>query len=151
MSIKQTAGKILLALYALQRENPVKLEQSQIVFQLQGTVTLNGDDWLIKILHDINTNDSDLYNSINYLLNKSLVIRKNSTGAMGAITLRGISLTDVGIDVIEGIEQGEEPQKVIKSLFNFTLSPKVTVDSLVKAEVGNIVGIGVAASGKVKL
>ncbi len=151
MSIKQTSGKILLALYAVQLENPVKLERSQIIFQTASKPKLETDSWLKAILHTISDNDAMLYNSFNYLLSKGLIANKNTKGIMGGLLLLGLHITDTGVDIVEGIEQGPAEQKVVKSLFNFNFSSNVTVDSLLKAEVGNIVGIGGAIGGKVDL
>lgn len=151
MSIKQTAGRILLSLYVIQLDNPTELEQASVVFQSSSNIELDTDEWLENILHSINDNDAILYNAFNYLLEKGLIAKKNSKGLMSGLLLIGLHITASGIDIIEGIEQGEEPQKIVKSLFNFNFSSKVTIDSLVKAEVGNIVGVGVAANGKIKL
>ncbi len=151
MSIKQTAGKILLSLYVVQLDNPTKLEQTSVVFMATPNSKLDTSEWLKSILHSINDNDVILYNAFNYLLEKHLIAKKNNRELMGGLVLLGLHLTATGIDVIEGVEQGEEPQKIVKSLFNFNFTSKVTVDSLVKAEVGNIVGIGAAASGKIGL
>lgn len=114
-------------------------------------IKLEGNDWLEQMLRGINSSDNLLYNAIKYLLEKGLIDKKNSKGPMAGLWLNGTHLTAAGIDVIEGIEQGKEKQKVVKSLFNFSFTSKVTIDSLVKAEVGNIVGIGAAASGKVEV
>ena len=114
-------------------------------------IKLEGNDWLEQMLHGISNSDNLLYNSIKYLLEKGLIDKKNSKGPMSGLWLIGVHLTAAGIDVIEGVEQGEENQKVVRSLFNFSFNNNVTIDSLVKAEVGNIVGIGAAASGKVEV
>lgn len=151
MGIKQVSGKILLALYVVQLENPVKLERSSIVFQTATKPKLETDSWLRNVLHRISENDAMLYNGINYLLEKGLIANKNTKGIMGGLLLMGLHLTDSGIDIIEGVDQGPAEQKVVKSLFNFNFSANVTLDSLLKAEVGNIVGIGAAVGGKVDL
>lgn len=151
MSIKNTSGKILLALYVVQLDNPVKLERAQILFHNSSKPKLESDNWLKKILHEISDNDALLYNSFNYLLNKGLIANKNAKGIMGGLLLLGLHITDSGIDIVEGVEQGPAEQKIVKSLFNFNFNTSVTLDSLLKAEVGNIVGIGAAVSGKAEL
>ncbi len=151
MSVKQTAGKILLSLYVIQLDDPTKLGQTGIVFAAVSNMKVDTQSWLKDILHSISKDDILLYNAFNYLLEKGLIAKKNNKEIMGGLLLLGLHLTANGIDVIEGIEQGEEPQKAIKSLFNFNFTSKVSIDSLVKAEVGNIVGIGAAANGKIKL
>ena len=151
MSIKHTSGKILLALYVVQLDNPVKLERTDIVFDTANKPKLRTDTWLKEILHSISDNDAMLYNSFNYLLSKGLIANKNTKGIMGGLLLLGLHITDMGVDIVEGFDQGPAEQKVVKSLFNFSFSTNVTLDSLLKAEVGNIVGIGGAISGKAEL
>jgi len=156
MSVKKIAGKILLSLYVIQIDDPFKLEQTSVVFKITSTnsnVKLDTKEWLREILHSIDSSDAMLCNAFNYLIQKNLISNKDKSGsgAIGCLILLGLHLTANGIDVIEGVEQGEESQKIIKSLFNFSFTPKVTIDSLVKAEVGNIVGVGVAANGKIEL
>jgi len=149
MSVKQTAGKILLVLYVLQLDNPVKLERTSVSFSTSGKPKLTTDSWLKTILHSVNKDDAMLYNGFNYLIDKGLIYQGNTSVHLGAISLRGIHITHSGIDIIEGIEQGDEGRKTVKSLFSFNFNNNVTIDSLLKVEVGNIVGIGGAVSGKV--
>jgi hypothetical protein len=153
MTVKETAGKILLVLYYIQTENPAKLEIASIIFTTMGDIVLETDTWLKALLEGITKNNKELYNGFNYLLGKGLIAKKNNRDMMGGIILLGVHLTPSGIDIIENVEQGEEPQKIFKSLFNlsFNFSPNVKVGSLLKAEVGNIVGIGGAINGKLSL
>lgn len=151
MSIKQTAGKILLSLYVIQLDNPVKLERAPLVFKNPQKPKLDTAEWLKAILHRVNENDTMLYNGFNYLLQKGLIVNKNKEGFAGGLVLLGLHVTGAGVDVVEGVEQGPERQKIVKSLFSFSFNSSVTVDSLVKAEVGNIVGVGAAVGGKVDL
>jgi hypothetical protein len=152
MTIKEAAGKIILLLYYAQTENPAKLDNSKMAFTMINKPKLEADGWLKRALRDINENDAVLYNAINYLLEKRLIARRNTKDTLGGMLLISPHLTADGIDIIEGIEQGTERQRIVKSLFNFTfnLSPTMKVDNLIKAEVGNIVGIGGAISGKVE-
>lgn len=151
MTVKETAGKILLALYSIQTDNPAYLQDRKIIFRTISKVKLHTDAKFKEILYKINSDESALYNAFDYLLQKKF-IASNQSNTMGALVLIGTHLTFNGVDIIEGIERGKGPQKVIKSLFNFSFnfSPTMKVDSLIKAEVGNIVGIGGAVSGKVK-
>lgn len=151
MTIKQISGKILLALYVVQLESPVKLEMSQIIFQTISEPKLETDNWLMDILHAISKNDALLYNAFNYLLSKGIISNRNTKGLMGDLLLTGLCITDAGIDIVEGVEQGPAEQKIIKSLFNFNFNTDVTLDSLLKVEIGNIVGIGAALSARAEL
>lgn len=153
MTIKETAGKILLVLYSLHSSNPVELEGKQVIFRAPLKPKLETDSKFKAMLHEISPEDALLYNAFNYLLDRGLIAKRNTKGVMGGMLLIGLHLTYEGVDLIESVEQGEEAQKVVKSLFNFSFnfSPTMKVDTLVKAEVGNIVGVGGAVSGKVNL
>jgi len=153
MTIKETAGKILLVLYSLQIENPIKLKNDLILIKTIDRPVIEGNDGVAGWLHKITDDDTRLYNGLQYLFDKHLIAKSNNKNAMGAYLIRGLYVTDLGLDIIQGVEQGEESQKKLKSLFNFnfTISPKIQVDSLVKAEVGNIVGVGGAIGGKLSL
>ena len=153
MTIKETAGKILLVLYYLQTTEPTKLESMQIFFQATVKPSLEADAELESLLHSINDSDIVLYNAVNYLLERGLISKKKQKGVMGGLLIIGPHVTYVGVDIIESVEQGEDKQKDVKSLFNlsFNFSPTMKVDNLLKAEVGNIVGIGGAISGKIGL
>lgn len=151
MTIKQAAGKVLFSLYVFQLNNPVKLEHSQVIFQHSSRPRLDADNWLKEALHSITDNDALLFNAFNYLLNKGLIANKNTKGIMGGMLLLGLHLTDTGVDVIEGVEQGIAERKVVKSLFNFNFKANISLDSLIKAEVGNVVGVGAALGGKADL
>jgi hypothetical protein len=90
-------------------------------------------------------------NAFNYLLKSGLVAKKGDRKeVVGALIIIGLHLTPRGIDTIEGIEQSPEKKKVVKSLFNINVTSNMNVDSLIKAEVGNIIGIGGGISGKVR-
>ncbi len=153
MQIKTIAGKMLLVFYALQRENPISL-QDEIV----SIVTHSSDkdqkipkfdsekSDLIDKMHRITTSDSDLYSAFHFLLDKGFITftNQNSHKTMGGENYFGLRLTDLGFDVVEGVEQNKENQKKFFALFN--IKANMTIDSLVKAEVGNIVGIGGAVN-----
>ena len=154
MTIKETAGKILLVLYYLQISEPMKLDQEQILFQAANKPKLETTSSRFKQqLHEISSNDVQLYNATLYLLERGLIQSKTKMGVMGGLLILGPHVTYQGIDIVESVEQGEASQKIVKSLFNFSFnfSPTMKVDSLLKAEVGNIVGMGGAISGKVEL
>ncbi len=151
MTIKEAAGKILLVLYYLQINEPVKLDQEQMVFRTTGKLKFETRTSKLKqMLHEVAADDTLLYNATQYLLERGLIDSKIKTNPMGALVIIGPHVTYQGVDIVESVEQGEEKQKVVKALFNFSFnfSPSMKVDSLLKAEVGNIVGIGGAIGGK---
>ncbi len=154
MTIKQVAGRILLALYAMQRQNPISLRDEQIHFSLMpdSKKIVGGSDNIEGMLDKLGLKDDDatVYNAFHYLLEKDLVTHiNNKFMTMGSEFYNGPKLTAYGIDIIEGIEQkDEEPKKTIKALFNFEFKNNtITVDSLLKAQLGDIIGVG----GKISL
>lgn len=153
MTIKETAGKILLVFYYLQTTDPMKLEEMQMMFQTVVQPKLEAYAELKSLLHNVNSSDIVLYNAIKYLLERGLISKRNQKNVMGGLLIIGPHVTYEGVDIIESVEQGKDKQKIVKSLFNFSFnfSPTMKVDNLIKAEVGNIVGIGGAISGKVGL
>jgi hypothetical protein len=93
-------------------------------------------------------NDSMLYVSLTYLCDKNLIDFKRSDTNTEE-TLYAIQPTDAGIDTVEGVENDIQSRKNFSSLFSLTINSRMTVDSLIKSEVGNIVGVGGAISSKV--
>jgi hypothetical protein len=151
MTIKEIAGKILLIIYVIQREDPVGLQEEMIDIvtvvysdDKRRVPYFREDTRLVKAMRAVDDNDASLYSAFHYLLDKELIgfLNKEKNKTMDGEYYFGIRLTDKGFDVIEGVEQSKESQKKFSSLFNITIAPTVKVDSLVKAEVGNIVGVG---------
>lgn len=153
MTVKQAAGKILLALYLMQTQDPIGLRDEQINFSLMpdSKQTVGGSDKIESMLKKLKLeDDAVVYNAFHYLLEKDLVTHINSRYmTMGSEFYNGPKLTAFGIDIIEGVEQkDDEPKKNIKALFNFEFKNNtITVDSLLKAQVGDIIGAG----GKISL
>ena len=151
MTIKEAAGKVLLLLYYKQTTNPAELESTHITFSSVNKTKLDTSTKLKSSLHEICVDDATLYNAVNYLLERGLIDAKQRKDVTGVLFLLSPRVTYLGVDTIEGVEQGEEGQKVVKTLFNFNIKVRsnINVDSLIKTEIGNIVGIGGAISGKV--
>ena len=51
------------------------------------------------------------------------------------------TVTAGGVDIIEGIERGEAERNNFYLTFNIKLADKINVESLVKNELGSILGI----------
>lgn len=154
MTIKETAGKLLLVLYSLQITGTINLEREQITFTITSKTKLRTTSSNFKNkLHKITDEDTALYNATNYLLERGLITGKDKKVGPGCLIIISPHVTYQGVDIIESVEQGEESQRAVKSLFNFSFnfSPTMKVDSLLKAEVGNIVGIGGAIGGKINI
>jgi hypothetical protein len=73
MTVKATAGKLLLYIYMLQRSAPLDMLRRQIVFvdkQSKGVSLTSDKVWLAKDLLEINPNGSDIYNALQFMLNQ---------------------------------------------------------------------------------
>ncbi len=152
MTTKQAAGKILLALYYMQTTIPVELRCERITFKLvpNQDSMFEATDKIGRAFEKLGLSENELYNAFSYLLEKGFVTHTNSRCAtQGSEYYCGPKPTALGVDVIEGVERNdEEPKRAIKALFNFEFKNNtVTVDSLLKAQVGDIIGAG----GKISL
>jgi len=134
VTIKETAGKILLYFYQLQRTVPASMPYRQVVFidKPDGTVSLTTDKkWLTNDLSDINRKSADVYNAFHFLVNKKfLQVRERSTS--GTHIFVAIKVSDVGIDLIEGVETGSEGQQAFTTTFNISAEGATDVDSFIK-------------------
>ena len=134
MTIKETAGKILLYFYQLQRTVPASMQHRQIGFldKKDGGVSLTSDKkWLTKDLQDINPSSSDIYNGFLFLLNKGFIKSKERSNA-GAKVYMGIELADTGIDIIEGVEYGSAGKEAFMVAFNIKVHESMDTDALIK-------------------
>lgn len=133
MTIKETAGKVLLYFYRLQRTVPSSMRYRQLVFmeKKDGGVALTSDKkWLTKDLLDINSNPSDIFNAFIFLLEKGF-IRPRERAATGARIYIGIQLTSDGVDIVEGVEQGDEGKRAFHLTFNIMVDGSSDIESLV--------------------
>lgn len=135
MTIKEIAGTVLLYLYEIQREQPAKLRFIVIDFNelSGGQVSLNCSDNSIKTaLLKISENPNDIYNAHRYLVNKSFIQSSEQSDA-GSGEYIGCLLTDHGVDIIEGIERGDEEKAHFNFIFNIKVENNMNVESLIKA------------------
>lgn len=138
MTIKETAGKMLLYLYQLQRTVPSSMQYRQLGFidKTDGKVGLTSDKkWLTRDLLDISSQSSDVFNGFVFLIDKGF-IRSNERTTSGARIYVGIHLTAAGIDVIEGVEHGSVGKETFATTFNIPVEDSVNVESLIQENVG---------------
>lgn len=134
MTIKETAGKVLLYFYKLQRATPLTMPHRQVGFitKKEGGLALTSDKvWLTKDLLGINPAAVDILNAITFLRDKEF-IQSNERVAASARIYMGAQLTDKGIDIIEGIERGREGKRDFDLTFNIKVEDNMDVDSFIK-------------------
>lgn len=142
MTIKETAGKVLLYFYRLQRTVPSSMRYRQLVFmeKKDGGVSLTSDKkWLTKDLLDINPNPSDIFNAYIFLLEKGF-IRPRERAATGARIYIGIQLSSRGIDIVEGVEQGSEGKDAFHRTFNIAVSDSSDIEAVVEENLSSLLG-----------
>lgn len=142
MTIKETAGKIVLYFYQLQRVAPLDMRNRQLAFiaKKDGGLTLTSDKkWLTSNLQSINPSAVDALNAFTYLIDKGY-IRSQERVSAGARVYVEIQLTSVGIDIIEGVERGHAGKQDFYTAFNVKVEASQGVDELVKDSVGISVG-----------
>ena len=140
VTIKETAGKILLYFYQLQRTVPASMTYRQLGFidKTNGGVSLSTDKkWLTKDLLDINPQPTDVFNAYVYLIDKGY-INTEGRAASGKRIFVGIRVTGSGIDIVEGIERGKEGQHDFTTVFNITVTGHTKVESLIKENLSNL-------------
>lgn len=140
MTIKETAGKIILYFYQLQRTVPASMPYRQIGFidKTSGSVSMTSDKkWLTKDLLDICSQPSDVYNAFMFLIDKGFV-RSLERTATGKRVYVGIRVTADGIDTIEGVERGEEGRQNFTNTFNIAIERDTSVDELIKENLSRL-------------
>lgn len=140
MTIKETAGRVLLYLYQLQRTVPASMRYRQLGFidKPNGGIALTSDKkWLTKDLLDINPSSSDICNAYLFLIDKGFVQSKERAASQARVYL-GIHLTSRGIDIIESIEYGSEGKQAFEATFNLPIQDNENVESLIKNTLGHL-------------
>ena len=144
--IKKISGALLLYFYWLQRSDIGKLRSSMISFNLRYYQNNNQESG-VQIGDRKNSilgvnkfdvySDNDLYNALIYLIDSGL-LDLNEHEETGGIHFHRLKVTSSGVDIVEGIERGEEERVEFNVTFNFNIENNVTVESLLKAELGSL-------------
>lgn len=140
MTIKETAGKMLLYFYQLQRTVPLEMRHRQLVFVTRpdGGIIMSSDKkWLAKDLLDISGKSVDALNALMFLRGKKMIYSVERV-VVGKRLYVGVQLTDRGIDVIEGVERGQSGQDDFTTMFNIAIDHDLDVDHLVKQQLGSL-------------
>ncbi|MDB5162454.1 MAG: hypothetical protein JWO54_231 [Candidatus Saccharibacteria bacterium] len=133
MTIKETAGKIILYFYQLQRTVPLTMKYRQLGFidRKNGGLYVTSDKkWLTNNLLDINSVSTDVLNAFTFLIDKGFIHTKERATAEAKIYV-GIQLTSTGIDIVEGIEGGPEGKQDFMNTFNIQVDGSANIESVI--------------------
>ena len=135
MTIKETAGKVLLYFYQLQRTAPLSMPSRQVGFierkNGEGLALTSDKKPFAKDLLDINSSSTDIFNAFTFLINKGFIETKERA-APGARIYVGVQVTVAGIEAIESIEGGPDGKNQFEQNFNIKVGSNATVDSVIR-------------------
>lgn len=140
MTVKATAGKLLLYIYKLQRSAPLDMLKRQIVFvdkQSRGVSLTSDKVWLASDLLDINSSGSDIYNAFQFLLNQEL-IRAGQREIPNAKVYMSIELTANGFNLVEDIERDDEGARAFRDKFSLNVRSGTKVDRVVEEQLSSL-------------
>lgn len=140
MTIKETAGRILLYLYQLQRTSPASMQSRQLGFinKPDDRLALTSDKkWLTHDLLDLGSQVSGVFNGFTFLIDKGY-IRAEERANKDARIYVGIRLTADGIDVVESVEMGNAGREMFAATFNIATDSGTNVETLIKANVTDL-------------
>lgn len=134
MTIKETAGKVLLYLYQMQRSAPFAMPHRQVGFldkKDMGLALTSDKKWLTKDLQGINSSAEDIFNAFVFLHGKNLIKARERVTASARVYVQ-IQLTGEGVDIVEGVERGADGQHDFEAAFNIKPGNRAGVDGLIK-------------------
>jgi hypothetical protein len=134
VTIKETAGKILLYFYQLQRTVPLTMNNRQLGFVDRKNANLyvtSDKKWLTNNLLAINPVSNDIYNAFIFLIDKGYIL-SNERASGDAKIYVGIQLSATGIDIVEGIEGGSDGQRDFTATFNIPINGSAHVEDVIK-------------------
>lgn len=140
MTIKETAGKVLLYFYQLQRTVPLSMRNRQLGFvdRKSGGLFLTSDKkWLTENLLDINPKSIDILNAFMFLIDKGLIQSKERATPEATVYV-GIQLTHKGIDIVEGIESGAEGREKFNTNFNIQVPDGISIEELIDRQLSSL-------------
>jgi hypothetical protein len=134
VTIKETAGKILLYFYQLQRTVPLTMNNRQLGFVDRKSANLyvtSDKKWLTNNLLAINPISNDVYNAFIFLIDKGYIISNERSSGDAKIYV-GIQLSAAGIDIVEGVEGGSDGQRTFTTTFNIPVNGSARVEDVIK-------------------
>lgn len=140
MTIKETAGKIILYFYQLQRVAPLSMPSRQLGFlnKKDGGLSLTSDKkWLTSNLLDINPAKVDILNAFMYLTDNGFIRSTERTAAEARMYV-GVQLTSRGIDIVEGVERDQSGREDFQTAFNLKVESGQSVDEFIKQSLAHV-------------
>lgn len=141
MTVKATAGKLLLYIYKLQRTAPLDMLKRQIVFvdkQSKGVSLTSDKVWLAKDLLEI-AGGADIYNAFQFLLNQDFVSAQ-SKAVPNARIYAEIELTSQGFTIVEDVESGAEGAQAFRDKFNLDVRSGQKIDRVIEEQLSSLAG-----------
>jgi len=86
--------------------------------------------WLTNNLLDINPASTDVFNAFVYLLDKGFIQSQERASAEARIYV-GFQLTGKGIDIVEGVERGQDGKEDFNHVFNIEVGNSIGVEELI--------------------
>ena len=138
-TIQKSSEQLLLAFY-VRHTTKGYITREAINFELESRWTMHTSDSKLRAIINEICGDSPLLakNTFKYLKDKKL-INFEFNGVFGeAVDIYQIEITEKGVDIIEGVEGASNAKNNYQLTFNVDLGPKITVESLIKNELGSI-------------
>jgi|GEM_PF-1118974 len=137
-SIKRIAGDTLLFLYVMQRKGTA-IENDVLSFDrgLKNKEQIERLKIGRTLLQIANQSLSDVYNSLRYLAEKKFISFKEGNDNM-TYNFFNLRVMADGVDIIEGIERGNQEKNEFHIVFNIKIADNLSVDSLIKTEIGSL-------------
>jgi len=144
VTIKETAGKILLYFYKLQRVAPASIRLRRLAFvdkKNDKMDVMSDEKWLSKDLTDINSSASDIYNAFMFLVDGGFIkTRERMNSNPDNRIFVGIHLTHAGFYVIESIEGSPEGKIDFWRAFNILVAEGASVDDVIDDNLSTLLG-----------
>jgi len=134
--VKKIAGEILLYFYAKQRK--IGFDSMEILhFSDWEDIKIVGQGQIAEDLPKIDKEAANIYNALQYLKEKNY-LDFNASRSTGGDAMHNFKVTAWGMDIIEGVERDEAAKINFTVNFNIKLADNVTIESLIKNELGSI-------------
>lgn len=138
--VKTISGEVLLYLYWMHRENIGKLKDVRLTFGLhrsENIVLDRREASIFSVDKFKEYSDNDLFAALQYLSDLYLIEYKDSPDNTGS-NFFNFKVTAHGVQIVEGVQHSQEEKNQFNMTFNFNLENNVTIESLLKAELGSL-------------
>lgn len=133
MTIQQTAGKLLVYFYQLQRTAPLQVRVRQIVFASDNPssrLSVMADKrWLTNDLQAISNSAEDMLNAMHYLCDKKLIRTSERSGSEKRV-YTGHELTASGIAMVEAVQNSSQGAQDFNQEFQTNLASETKLSQL---------------------